>query len=126
MGHADLGDHAGDQELLLARGLHGLDEVLVVPGVDLAGAGNVGRVGKLGLQLGHQRAVGAVLEAGGQHRGQLEVTGDVGQGQHVVLELVGVDVAHQREQAGLVVDQQHGDIVLVETGVRLGHGRLPL
>jgi hypothetical protein len=38
-GDADLGDDAGDDQLLLAGGLHRRDEVLVVPGVDLAGAG---------------------------------------------------------------------------------------
>ena len=35
--HADVGHHAGDDELLAARRLDRLDEVLVVPGVDLAG-----------------------------------------------------------------------------------------
>src|SRR5574343_1801558 len=64
-GNADLGDDAGDDQLLLAGGLDGLDEVLVVPGVDLAGPGDVRRLRKGFLQFGHQRAVRPVLEAGG-------------------------------------------------------------
>jgi hypothetical protein len=30
------------------------------------------------------------------------------------LKAVGIEVAHQRQQAGLVVDEQHGGVVLVE------------
>jgi len=71
---------------LLAGGLHCLDEVLVVPGVDLAWAGDVRGIREQCFQLRHQRAVGALLEAGGEDGRQVEELGQVGQGQHVVLE----------------------------------------
>jgi len=43
-GYADFGNHAGDDELLAAGLLHRIDEILIVPGVDVAGPGDVGRV----------------------------------------------------------------------------------
>jgi hypothetical protein len=45
-GHAHFGDHAGDDQLLLAGGLDRGQELLVVPGVDVAGTGDVGRIRK--------------------------------------------------------------------------------
>ncbi|MNF03322.1 hypothetical protein D3C80_2026120 [compost metagenome] len=83
--------------MLAPGGFHRGDEVLVVPGIDLAGAGDIGRIRKLLLEFRHQRAVGAILEAGGEDGRQFEVAGQVGQGQHVVLELVRIDIAYQRQ-----------------------------
>ncbi|KQQ49241.1 hypothetical protein ASF84_23340 [Pseudomonas sp. Leaf127] len=48
----------------------------------------------------------------------------ISQGQHVVLELVGREVLHQRDQAGLVVDQQYDGVVLVQAAVGRGVGGL--
>ncbi|MNJ59334.1 hypothetical protein D3C77_550160 [compost metagenome] len=124
-GHAHFSDHTGDQQLLLAGGFYRFDEVLVVPSVDVAGACDVRGVGELLFQFRHQRAVGAGLETGGENGRQLEVLGQVRQGQDVVLEAVGVDVPYQRQQTGLVVDQQHGGVVLVQTLVLEGHDGSP-
>ncbi len=112
--YAHIGHHAGDNQLLAASSLDRLDEVFIVPGVDLAGAGNVRRIREHLFQLGHQRAVRALLEAGSENGRQAEELGQVAQGQHVVLELVGREVLHQRDQAGLVVDQKHHGIVFVQ------------
>ncbi|MNP35584.1 hypothetical protein D3C76_1289230 [compost metagenome] len=115
---------AGDDQLLLAGGLHCLDEVFVVPGVDLAWAGDVRGVREQGFQLWYQRAVGALLEAGGEDGRQVEELGQVSQGQHVVLERVRLDVADQGQQASLVVDQQDSGVVFVQAVVfEVGHGR---
>ena len=124
-GYADIGHHAGDDQLL-AGGLDRLDEVLVVPGVDVAGAGDVRGLREHFLEFRHQRAVGAVLEAGGEDGRQVEEPGDVGQCQDVVLELVRAEIADQGEQACLVVDEQHRRIVLVESLVGEGHGVSPV
>ncbi|MNH12859.1 hypothetical protein D3C79_724130 [compost metagenome] len=124
--YAHFSHNAGDDQLLLASGLHGLDEVFVVPGVDLARAGNVRRIREQGFQFRHQRAVGALLEAGGEDGRQVEELGQVGQGQHVVLERVRLDVADQGQQASLVVDQQDSGVVFVQAVVfEVGHGRAP-
>ena len=48
------------------------------------------------LELGHQGAVRTGLETSGEDGRQLEVLGQVGQRQHIVLEPVGVDVADER------------------------------
>ena len=42
--HTNIGHHSGDQQLLPSRRLHGLHEVFIVPGVDLARTGNERRV----------------------------------------------------------------------------------
>ncbi len=75
-GHTDFGHHAGNDQLLAAGLLDGVDEILVVPGVDIAGARDVRRIGEQLLQFRHQWAVGAVLKAGGQNRGELEILAD--------------------------------------------------
>ncbi|MNE59397.1 hypothetical protein D3C80_1544860 [compost metagenome] len=120
-GHANLGHHTGDDQLLLAGGLDCLDEVFVVPGIDVARARDVRRVRELLLEFGHQRAIWAVLEAGGEDGRQLEVLGQVRQGQHIVLETVGFDIPYQREQTRLVIHQQYGGVVLVQSLVLKGH-----
>lgn len=43
-GNADFGDHAGNDELFFARGLDCLDEVFVVPGIDVTVPGDVGSI----------------------------------------------------------------------------------
>src|SRR5207253_1497692 len=68
---------------------------------------------------------GAGLETGGEDRRQLEVFGKVGKGQHVVLEPVRFDIANQRQQASLMIDQQNGGVILVETIVRSSHWNIP-
>lgn len=93
--HAYLGDHARNEQLLSAGRLDGVDKILIVSGIDLAWAGDVWRIRELLLQLWHQRAVGAVLEAGGQDRRQREIRGDIRQRQHVILELVRINIANQ-------------------------------
>src|SRR5262249_14132449 len=58
--------------------------------------------------------------------GQLEVDREVCKGEHVILELVRLDVAHERKKAGLMIDHQHGSVVLVEAVVGLLHSLLLL
>ncbi|MCY1179882.1 hypothetical protein D9M73_203010 [compost metagenome] len=109
--------------MFLASCLDRLDEVFVVPGVDLARASDVRRIRKECLEFGHQRSVGTGFETGGEDGRQLEVLGQVSQRQHVVLELVRLDIAHQRQQASLVVNQQYGSVVFVQAVVgEFAHG----
>jgi hypothetical protein len=54
-----IGCDASDDDLLLARGLNGLAEVGVVPGVDLAVALDERRILVHGQDLARKRAVGA-------------------------------------------------------------------
>ncbi|MNF96275.1 hypothetical protein D3C84_790590 [compost metagenome] len=75
--------------MLATGGLDCLDEIFVIPRVDLAWAGDIRRVRKHLFQLRHQWTIWALLEAGGENGRQLEKPGYVCQGQHVVLELVG-------------------------------------
>src|SRR3546814_19588299 len=49
-GYTDFSDDAGDDQLLLAGGLDRLDEIFVVPGVDLAGTSDVWRVREQSLE----------------------------------------------------------------------------
>ena len=127
-GDADFGDDAGEDELLFAGGFDGFDEVFIVPGVDVAGAGDVGRIGKEGLDLGHERTVGAVFETGGEDRRQFEILGGVGEGHDVVAEFFGREVADEIAEARLVIDEQDGGVVFVEAAVGevVGHCRVPL
>ena len=118
--HAHVGHHTGNDDLLAAGGLDGLDEIFVVPRVDLARARNVRRVGEQFFELRHQWAVGAAFKAGGQDGRQVEELRHVGQGQHVVLELVGGEILHQGDQAGLVINQQNNSIVFVQALVSHG------
>ena len=69
------------------------------------------------LQLGDERPIRPVLEARGQDRRQLEVVRQVAEREHVVLEIIGREVADDVAEAGLVVDQKHGSFGLVETTV---------
>src|SRR5690606_23870008 len=65
------------------------------------------------------------VETGGENGRQVEELGDVTQGQHVVLELVGREVLNQRDQTGLVVDQQDHGIDFVQAFVRnIAHKKL--
>ncbi|MNH75833.1 hypothetical protein D3C73_280860 [compost metagenome] len=123
--HADFGHHPGDDQLFLASRLDGFDKVLVVPGVDLPWARNVRSIREQSLQLRHQWAVRARFKAGRENRRQFEVLGQIGQRQHVVLELVRIDVAYQRQQTGLMVDQQYGRLIFIETFVGSGHFHSP-
>ncbi|MNW05928.1 hypothetical protein D3C71_2022540 [compost metagenome] len=67
-----------------------------------------------------------MLEAGGEDGRQVEELGQVSQGQDVVLERIRLDVADQREQTSLVVDQQDSGVVFVQAVVfEWGHGRAP-
>ncbi|MNP50902.1 hypothetical protein D3C76_1451920 [compost metagenome] len=111
--------------MLFARGLDGLDEILVVPGVDLPWARNIRRVREQGFQLRHQRTVRAGFKAGRENGRQFEILGQIGQRQHVVLELVRINVAYQRQQTGLMVDQQHSRLIFVETFVGSRHFHSP-
>jgi len=40
-----LGDNTRDDKLFLASGLYRLDKILIVPGIDLPGPGDIGRIG---------------------------------------------------------------------------------
>ncbi|MNR19464.1 hypothetical protein D3C85_1362580 [compost metagenome] len=111
--------------MFLAGSLDGFDKVLVVPGVDLPWARNVRSIREQSLQLRHQWAVRARFKAGRQNGRQFEVLGQIGQRQHVVLELVRIDVAYQRQQTGLMVDQQYGRLIFIETFVGSGHFHSP-
>ncbi|MNZ35307.1 hypothetical protein D3C78_527040 [compost metagenome] len=124
--HTHLGHYTGDDQLLLAGGLHCLDEVFVVPGVDLPRAGDVRGVREQCFEFWYQRAVRALFEAGGEDGRQVEELGQVSQGQHVVLERIRLDVANQGQQTSLVVDQQNSGVVFVQAVVfEVGHGRAP-
>src|SRR5690606_4384040 len=98
-----------------------------VPGVDLSGAGDVRRIRKEFLKLGNQGAIGAVFKTGRQDSRQLEVLGNVGEGQHIVLELTRREVLQQGNKPGLMVHKQDYGIVLGKTLVVVlaGHGSLP-
>ncbi|MCY1445319.1 hypothetical protein D9M71_618290 [compost metagenome] len=123
--HAHFRHHTGDDQLFLAGGLDRLDEIFVVPGVDLARASDVRRVRKQCLEFGHQRSVGTGFETGGEDGRQLEVLGQVSQRQHVVLESIRIDVAHQRQQARLMINHQNRGVVLVQTLVGRSHCSSP-
>ena len=112
--HAHFSYYAGDNQLFFAGRFH---EIFVIPSVDVAGAGDIGRIGEHLFQFGHQWAVRTAFKAGGQNGRQVEVFGQISSSQHVVFEFVGVDVAYQRKQAGLVVDQQHRRVVFIQTFV---------
>ncbi|MNP54677.1 hypothetical protein D3C76_1492510 [compost metagenome] len=62
--HTNTGDGAGDDELLLARGFHGTDEIRVVPRIDLTLARHVLGVWRIFMNLGDQRAVRALWNGG--------------------------------------------------------------
>lgn len=64
-------------------------EIFVIPGIDVAGTSDVGRVGKQFFQFGDQRPIGARFETGGQDRGQLEVFGQIAQANTLFLNLSG-------------------------------------
>jgi hypothetical protein len=68
---------------------HGLDEVFIVPGIDLPRTSDVGRFRKQLLEFWHKWSIGATFKAGRQNRRQLEILRGIGQRQHVVLELIG-------------------------------------
>lgn len=55
----------------------------------------------------------AALAAGGEDDWQVDVFGQISHDQHIVLEFLWLDIAYQREEAGLVVDQQYCGLVLV-------------
>lgn len=50
--HANLGHHAGDDQLFLARGLYRLDEIFIIPGIDIAGTSNIGASGNVCFSSG--------------------------------------------------------------------------
>ena len=61
---ADAGDGAGDNELLLARGLHRSHKFGAVPDVNLAAAGEVLRVGRILLDFRDVGTVGTLRNRG--------------------------------------------------------------
>src|SRR5690606_20325486 len=87
------------------------------------GPGNVRRIGKRFLQFRHQWAVRAVFKTGRQNGRQLEIFGKIGKGEHVVLELVRIEISYQRQQAGLVIYEKNSNVILVEAYIWLGHRR---
>ena len=101
-----------------------LTKSVVVPGIDVAGPGDVRRLRELLLQLRHQRAVGAVSKLVVRMVGSLKYLARSPSASTLFLNLSGIEIAHQRQQAGLMVDQQHGGVVLVETDVGFAHGTL--
>lgn len=113
-GHADFSHNPGDDELFFAGGFNCVQEVLIIPRIDIAGAGDVGGVRKHLLQFGHQRPVGSAFEAGGQNRGQFEVLRAVRQRQNVVLEIVRREILDKIGQSGLVIYQQDGGVIFIE------------
>ena len=114
---ADFGDDAGDEQLLLARRLHRLHKILVVPRIDVAGPGDVGRIGEERFQFRHKRAIRAILEARGEDRRQVEVFRGIGEREDGVLEVVRREVLHAVGQTSLMIDEQDGDICLIEAVV---------
>jgi hypothetical protein len=94
--------------LLAAGGLDRFDEILVVPGVDLARTGMNGASGNCSSAQARSGRSGPLSKLVVRMVGRLKNLA-MSPGQHVVLELVG-EILHQRDQAGLVVDQQHNRI----------------
>ena len=116
-GYAHIRHHARNDQLLAPGRLDRLDEIFVVPGIDLTGARDVGRIGEQLLEFGHQWAVGAGFKTGGEDGRQLEEPGHISERQHVVLEFVRREILHQRNQTGLVINQQHHSIIFVQAFV---------
>ena len=122
-GYTHIRHHTGNDQLLAASGLDCLDEIFVVPGVDLTRASDVWRVREHFFQLWNQRAIRTLFETGGEDSWQLEEFSHVSQSQYVVLELIWREVLHQGNQTGLVVDQQNYGVVFVQAVVGgVSHG----
>ncbi|RMT14404.1 hypothetical protein ALP52_02940 [Pseudomonas amygdali pv. mori] len=67
----------------------------------------------------------ALFETGGEDGRQFEEAGQVSQGQDVILELVRREVLYQRDQACLMIDQQHDGVIFVQAAVRgVFHGQV--
>ena len=97
----------------------------VVPGVDLAGARDVDRIGIVLMDLGDQRAVRAVGDRGRGEGRNLGEMGHLRERGHVRAKDRQVDVPDQLEQPALMVDQQHDGVVGVDHPlVDFGHGVL--
>mgnify|MGYP000085182697 CR=1 FL=1 len=119
---AHLSDDASNNKLLFAGSPHRGHKVLIVPGVDLAGAGNEGGIREHRLELRDDRAVGTLLKRGRKDGGEVEVLRECGEGEDISLELIGINIADEGQKASLVVDEQHSGVVLVEADVGLGGG----
>lgn len=95
-----------DNHLLLARLLHGIRKVFVVHGIDLAGATDNWNIGNGIRNLLHNRAIGASLKRGRQNGRGFVVVGDLGQGDDIVVELVGFKITDQLDETGLLKQNQ--------------------
>ena len=95
-----------DNHLLLARLLHGIRRVFVVHGIDLAGATDNWGIGNRIRNLLHDRAIGASLKRGRQNGRGFVAVGDLGQGDDIVVELVGFKITDQLDETGLLKQNQ--------------------
>lgn len=78
-----------------------IDKVLVVPSIDLARAGNEGRLGEHRLDLRQQGAIWTRLKAGCDNGGDVVQLGGLTECQDVVLEVGGCVITADVEQASL-------------------------
>ncbi|MNL65300.1 hypothetical protein D3C87_1896140 [compost metagenome] len=81
--------------MLTAGSLDCLDEVFVVPSIDLARPGDIRRVREHLFEFWYQWAIGALFEACREDGRQLEKFGYVSQRQHVVFEFVRGEILNQ-------------------------------
>lgn len=95
-----------DNHLLLARLLHGIRKVFVVHGIDLARSTDNRSIRNLIRNLLHDRAVGASLKRGRENGRGFVVVGDFGQGDDIVVELVGFEITNQLDETGLLKQNQ--------------------
>ena len=89
-----------------------LSQALMLPGRAMYGAS-----GNSSFSSGTSGPFGPFSKLVVRIVGSLKYFAAGGQRQHVVLEFVGREVLHQRDQARLVIHQQHGGVVLVQAVV---------
>ena len=112
--HADAGDGARDDQGLAAGRLDGGDEVRIVPGVDLALAGNVLRVRRVLVDLRDQRPVRPLRNRGGGDHRKLAQRRDLRERGRMVAQRRHRHVADRLERPLWVVDQQHDGVICVD------------
>ena len=88
-------DDPGDQQLFFSGCLDRLDEIFVIPGVDITGTSDIRGVGEKLLQFRDKRPVRAILKTGGEYGGELEIFCRIGQRENVILEIIGREILDQ-------------------------------
>ena len=115
-GNADLSHHSRDDQLFLASGFHSFDEILIIPGIDLAGSSDVGSIWEQFLQLRNQGPLGPCSKLVVKIVGNLKNLA-ASANANVVLKIVRRKISHDIAQPRLMIDQQHCRIVLVQSSI---------